>query len=76
MARNLLTRKEAAARLGVSLVTLDAERADGYLAYIQRKPGGKGHITEDAIAENLARATHQAKRPRKPTQGTYRRRRA
>ena len=36
MARNLLTRKEAAARLGISERTLDSERSAGYLAYIQR----------------------------------------
>ena len=72
MARNLLSRKEAAARLGIS----DSERSAGYLAYIQRKPGGKVYITEDAIAEYLARATHQARPELKLTQGTYRRRRA
>lgn len=47
----LLTRKEAAARLGVTVMTLDAERSSGHLAYIQRKPGGKVWITEEAIAE-------------------------
>lgn len=57
----LLTRKEAAAHLGVSVVTLDAERNSGRLAYIQRKPGGKVWITEEAIAEYLARATHRAR---------------
>lgn len=76
MARNLLTRKEAAERLGVSLVTLDAERRGGYLTYIQRKPGGKVYITEDAIAEYLARATHQARLVLKLNQGTLRHRRA
>lgn len=45
----LLTRKEAAARLGVSLPTLDAERSTGHLAYIQRKPGGKVWIKEQAV---------------------------
>lgn len=76
MARNFLTRKEAAARLGISERTLDSERSAGYLSYIQRKPGGKVYITEDAIAEYLARATHQARPELKLTQGTYRRRRA
>ena len=38
----LLTRKEAAIRLGISEDTLDAERTEGHLAYIQRKPGGCG----------------------------------
>ena len=76
MARNLLTRKEAAERLGMSVKTLDSERSTGHLTYIQRKPGGKVQITEDAIAEYLARATHQARPELKLTQGTYRRRRA
>lgn len=76
MQGTLLTRKEAAARLGMSLVTLDAERAGGHLAYIQRKPGGKVWITEEAIAEYLARATHQARPEFVRTRETYRRRRA
>lgn len=66
----LLTRKEAAAMLGMSLPTLDIERATGRLAYIQRKPGSKVWITEEAIAEYLARATHQAR----PKIKAYRRR--
>lgn len=37
MPSRLLTRKEAAAVLGMSLPTLDAERTTGQLAYIQRK---------------------------------------
>ena len=62
---NLLSRKEAAARLGIAEDTLDAERARGRLAVIQRKPGCKVWITGEAIAEYLARATHQA-RPERP----------
>ncbi len=73
---NLLTRKEAAARLGITTVTLDLERASGHLAYIQRKPGGKVWITEEAIAEYLARATHPARPVLLGTRDTYRRRRA
>lgn len=76
MMQNLLTRKEAAALLRMSLPTLDAERSTGHLAYIQRKPGGKVWITEEAIAEYLARATHPAKPERRIIRGTYRRRRA
>ena len=56
-----LTRKEAAARLGMSLPTLDLERSTGRLAYIQRKPGSKVWITEEALVEYLVRATHQAR---------------
>lgn len=73
---NLLTRKEAAARLGVSVDTLDAERSSGHLAYIQRKPGGKVWITEEAINDYLARATHPVRPPVRMTRDTYRRRRA
>lgn len=71
----LLTRKQAAAMLGMSLPTLDVERNTGRLAYIQRKPGSKVWITEEAIAEYLARATHQAKPNLKPLRTSYRRRR-
>lgn len=73
---NLLTRKEAADRLGISLVTLDAEHTDGHLAYIQRKPNGKVWITETAIEEYLARATHIARPVFQRAAGeTYRKRR-
>ena len=48
---NLLTRKEAAARLGITVMTKDAQRGSGHLAYIQRKPGGKVWITEEALVE-------------------------
>ena len=72
----LLTRKEAAARLGISVDTLDAERASGHLAYIQRKPGGKVWIAEEAINDYLSRATHPVKPAVRMTRETYRRRRA
>jgi len=72
--KELLTRKEAAERLGISVDTLDAERKAGYLAYIQRKPGGKVWITEAAIEEYLVRATHPA-RPERMVVQTYRKRR-
>ena len=72
---NLLTRKEAAARIGVSVDTLDDERASGRLAYIQRKPGCKVWITEEAIADYLTRATHPVRPLPRTTRDTYRRRR-
>lgn len=62
----LLTRKEAAARLGVTVATLDAERTGGHISFIQRKPGGKVWITEEALEEYLARATHRAKPVARP----------
>lgn len=61
----LLSRQEAAARLGISVDTLDEERATGRLAYIQRKPGCKVWITESAIEEYLIRATRRARPERK-----------
>ncbi len=70
----LLTRKEAAERLGMNVATLDAERYARRLAYIQSKPGGKVWITEAAIEEYLARATHPA-RPERMFVQTYRKRR-
>ena len=71
---SLLTRKEAAARLGVSLVKLDAERAAGQIAYIQRAPGAKVWIPESAIEESLKRGMHPTRPPR-PVRETYRKRR-
>ncbi len=72
----LLTRKEAAAKLGITVATLDVERASGHLAYIQRKPGGKVWITEAAIEDYLARATHPVRPAIRTTRDTYRKRRA
>ncbi len=71
----LLTRKEAAARMGISVDLLNQERSTGRLAYIQRKPGSKVWITEEAIAEYLARATHQARPEMRSVRTTYHRRR-
>lgn len=70
----LMTRKEAAARLGISVDLLDQERSAGRLAYIQRKPGCKVWISEEAIAEYLARATHQARPELRTARTSYRRR--
>lgn len=70
----LLTRKEAAARLGVTVATLDAERAGGHIAFVQRKPGGKVWISEEALEEYIARATHQARPAVRPLRATTRRR--
>ena len=70
----LLTRKQAAETLGISLNTLDAERNSGRLAFIQYKRGGKVWISKEALEEYLARATHQT-RPERAVQGTYRKKR-
>ena len=70
----LLTRKEAAARLGISVDLLDQERHTGRLAYIQRKPGSKVWLTEEAITEYLARITHQARPEIRPIWSSHWRR--
>lgn len=72
----LLTRKEAAARLGISVSTLDELRTSRQLAYIQQKPNGKVWITEDAINDYLARANHPIRPPIRMQRDTYRKRRA
>lgn len=72
---DLLTRREAAQRLGISLVTLDELRGMGRIAFIQRCPGGKVFFTEASLQEYLARCTHPA-RPVTPITSTYRKRRA
>lgn len=76
----LLTREQAAERLGISVSTLDYERLSGNLEYIQRKRYGKVWITDEAIKAYLARGTHSVK-PEKPARinspyNTYRKRRS
>jgi len=71
----LLTRQQAAERLGVSVATIDLERVAGRLAYIQRKPNGRVWISEGAIEEYLERGLHEAK-PEIRIVDTYRKRRA
>ena len=69
----LITRKEAAARLGISTKTLDAARFSGRISYIQYVENGCVYFTEKNIQEYIARRTHQAKPV--PVTSTYRRRR-
>lgn len=71
----LLTREQAAERLGISVSTLDYERVAGNLEYIQRKRYGKVWITDDAIKAYLARGTHNVKPERPAIQNTFRKRR-
>lgn len=54
----LLSRREAADRLGVTPETLDSYRRQGLLAYIQHKPNGRVLIQADAIDAFLARGNH------------------
>lgn len=73
---DLLTRKQAAERLGVSLVTLDEERAAGRIGFIQRAPGCKVFFRESDLDTWLARNSHQPIPVQILSRETYRRRRA
>ena len=68
----LLSRREAAARLGIGLIALDEERAAGRLGYIQRAPGCKVFIRESDLEAWIARHTHPAIPPAVLNRGTYR----
>ena len=70
----LITRKEAAARLRISVTTLDAARTEGQITYIQYVENGCVYFTDSAIQEYMARCTHRAK-TKEPMQ-TYRKPRA
>jgi len=67
----LITRKEAAKILGISLATLDAARTEGLIAYVQYVNNGCVYFTELGLQEYIARSTHRAKP--KEVNDTYRR---
>lgn len=73
---SLISRKDAALRLGISLVTLDEERTAGRLSYIQRAPGCKVFLRESDLDDWLARNTHQARPVQLSNRPTYRKVRA
>ena len=58
--RNLITRKEAAEILGISMATLDAARSNGQISYIQYVKNGCVYFTETGIQEYIANSTHRA----------------
>ncbi|MBO4848795.1 MAG: DNA-binding protein [Clostridia bacterium] len=66
----LITRKEAASILGISLATLDAARMDGLISYVQYVNNGCVYFTEVGLQEYIARSTHRAKP--KEVNSTYR----
>ena len=57
----LLTRKEAAKLLGISIATLDAARASGQVSFVQYCENGSVYFTELSLQEYVARSTHKAK---------------
>lgn len=70
----LITRKEAAKILGISITTLDAARNNGLISYVQYVPNGCVYFTSAGIQEYIARCTYRAKPTE--TNTTYRKPRA
>lgn len=67
----LITRREAAQILGISIATLDAARSSGQIAYVQYVPNGCVFFTDSGLQEYVAKCTHRAKRD-EPVRMTYR----
>lgn len=57
----LITRKEAAKILGISLTTLDAARNSGQISFVQYVENGCVYFTDAGIQEYIAKCTHRAK---------------
>lgn len=57
----LISRKEAAEILGISLATLDAARNNGLISYVQYVENGCVYFTEAGLQEYIAKSTHRAK---------------
>ena len=57
----LISRKEAAKILGISLATLDAARNNGLISYVQYVENGCVYFTEAGLHEYIAKSTHRAK---------------
>ena len=70
----LLTRKQAAEYLGISLTQLDEARKQKRIAYIQYVSNGSVYFTEQALEEYVASSTHRAG-PLQPNRTTYRKQR-
>ena len=66
----LITRKEAADLLGISIATLDAARNNGLISYVQYVENGCVYFTDTALQEYIAKFTRRAKPVEKS--GTYR----
>ena len=66
----LITRREAAKLLGISISTLDEARNNGLISYIQYVPNSCVYFTDTGLQEYIAKCTHRAKPMEKRT--TYR----
>lgn len=66
----MITRKEAAKLLGISLATLDEARNNGLISYVQYVPNGCVYFTDASLQEYVTKCTHRAKPVEKKS--TYR----
>ena len=66
----LITRKEAAEILGISIATLDAARNNGLISYVQYVQNGCVYFTSAGLQEYIAKCIHRAKPAEK--NATYR----
>lgn len=57
----MITRKEAAKLLGISLATLDEARNNGLISYVQYVPNGCVYFTNASLQEYIAKCTHRAR---------------
>ena len=57
----LISRKEAAKLLGISIATLDAARNRGLISYVQYVQNGCVYFTDAGLQEYIAKCTHRAK---------------
>lgn len=69
----MISRKDAAKILGISVTTLDAARLSGQISYVQYVPNGCVFFTKESIQEYIAKCLHRA-HPTEMKQ-TYRKRR-
>ena len=56
----LITRKEAAQILGISIATLDAARHNGLISYVQYVQNGCVYFTNACLQEYISKCTHRA----------------
>ena len=56
----LITRKEAAQILGISIATLDAARQNGLISYVQYVQNGCVYFTTECLQEYIQKCTHRA----------------
>lgn len=56
----VLSRKEAAATLGISVAALDNLRREGKIAFIQYVPNGKVFFSEQDMTAFIAQSHHPA----------------